>query len=329
MPGIGLIGTGRAGLSHVAAYQKLEGAHLRMVADVSLESARQVAAQCSARAVDSPDDILRSPDIDVVDICVPTFLHREYVIQAAEAGKHVICEKPIALTVEDGRAMIDACRQAGVQFFVAHPTRFGPGNRRIKTLLDSGELGQPLVARTWRGGRFFRGADAWLDDESKSGSIIIEAMLHDFDMLRWFFGTVAQVYCARQRAMEPYLLEAAFATLHFQNGVIAMIEGSRIHNERFYNTVEIRCTGGVLTFDRRYQTPLNVTSASLDTNYVRFSTEYESPNGFDQFEAELGHFISCLESEQPAIVSPEDAVESLAIALAALQSSQTGTIVKL
>lgn len=326
---VGLIGTGRAGKGHIAAYQKLKGVQLPMVADASAESARQLAAQCHARAADSPEDILRSPDIDVVDICVPTFLHREYVTKAAEAGKHIICEKPIALTVEDGEAMVDACRQAGVQFFVAHPTRFRPGNRRIKALLDSGELGRPLVARTWRGGRFFRGVDAWLDDVSKSGSIIVEAMLHDFDMLRWFFGKVDRVYCARQRAEEPYLLEAAFATLHFHSGVVAMIEGCRIHNPRFYNTVEIRCTGGVLTFDRRNQTPLQVTSASFDANSVSFSTEYESPNGFDQFEAELGHFISCIESGQPVIVSPEDAVESLAIALAALRSSQTGTIVKL
>jgi UDP-N-acetylglucosamine 3-dehydrogenase len=326
---IGLMGTGRAGRNHVAAYQKLEDAQLHMVTDVSAESARQAAARCGAQAVASPEDILRSPDIDVVDICVPTFLHREYVTKAAEAGKHVICEKPVALTVEDGQAMIDACREAGVRFFVAHPTRFLPDTRRIKSLLDSGAFGRPLLAKTRRGGRFFPGVNGWIDDVSKSGSILVEAMLHDFDALRWYFGPVEDVYCAWQVSEEPCHLEAAFATLRFRNGVIAMVEGNRIHNDRFYNTAEISCTGGVLTFDRRNMAPLRVTMAAFDGNAVSLSTSHASPDEFDQFEAELDHFISCIESGQPAITTPEDAVASLAIALAAVRSHQSGTVIKL
>ena len=326
---IGLIGTGRAGRNHAAAYRKLAAARLLMVADAAPEAARQVALQCDAQAAPEPASILESPEIDVVDVCVPTFLHREYVLQAARAGKHVICEKPIALTVEDGRAMIEACRRAGVRFFVAHPTRFGPVYRRLKTLLDSGDYGRPLAAKTRRGGRFYPGADRWLDDPAKSGSIMVEAMLHDFDLLRWYFGPVDRVYCAWQVAHEPYYQEAAFATLHFVSGVVAMVEGSRVHNDRFYNTLDVYCSHGVVAYDYRNQTSLRLMTPSFDGRSVTVSASYEDPTGYDQFEAELGHFLTCIESAQTPLVTTEDAVESLAIALAALLSSQTGAPVAL
>ncbi len=327
---VGLIGTGRAGKSHITAFQKLKkSVRLQMISDAAVESAQQVATQCEAQVVASPEEVIISPDIEVVDICVPTFLHREYVLKAAKAGKHVICEKPISLTVEDGQEMIRACKEARVRLFIAHPTRFLPEYRRLKALLDSGKLGQPLVAKARRGGRHFSGVEAWIDDINKSGTIITEAMLHDFDVMRWFFGEVEQVYCAWKVARDPCHLEAAFTTLHFHNGVVAMVEGNRIHNERFYNTIEVFCREGVLAFDRRNNIPIQVTTASFKNNSESLSTNYESPNAFDQFEAELYHFICCIESGRSPVITPEDAVASLAIASAALRSCQSGTVVKL
>jgi UDP-N-acetylglucosamine 3-dehydrogenase len=326
---VGLIGTGRAGKNHVAAYQKLEDAQLLMVADVSTEAAQQVAAQSGAQAAASPEDLLRNPDIDVVDICVPNFLHREYVTSAAKAGKHVICEKPIALTVEDGQAMIDACREAGVRFFVAHSTKFRPQYQRIKALLDSGVLGSPLAAKTWRGGRFFAGADEWIKDVAQSGSIIVEATVHDFDILRWYFGDVDRVFAIRRTAEDPVYVEYAVTTLYFKNGVVATVEGNWVYQERFYSTLDLYGTRGVVSFDTRNNMPLRLSNASVAPDGVSITHRFESPNEFDSFVAEIGHFISCIRTGETPIVTPQDACRVLEIGLAALKSAQTGQIVSL
>jgi UDP-N-acetylglucosamine 3-dehydrogenase len=326
---VGLIGTGRAGKNHVAAYQKLEDAQLLMVADASAEAARQVAAQSGAQVAASPEDIFRSPDVDVVDICVPTSLHREYVTSAAKAGKHVICEKPIALAVEDGQAMIDACRESGVRFFVAHPTRFLPEYRQIKVLLDSGVLGSPLAAKTWRGGRFFAGADEWIKDVAQSGSIIVEATLHDFDILRWYFGDVDRVFAIRRTAEDPAYVEYAVTTLYFKNGVVATVEGNWVYQERFYYTLDLYGAKGVMSFDSKGQMPLRLSSASVAPDGVSITHRFESPNEFDAFVAEIEHFISCIRTGETPIITPQDACRALEIGLAALKSAQTGQMISL
>jgi UDP-N-acetylglucosamine 3-dehydrogenase len=322
---VGLVGAGRAGEGHAAAYRTLKDVRVTLVADAAAESARQVAARCGAKVAATPEALIHSPEVDVVDVCVPTFLHRAYVTQAAQAGKHVICEKPIALSLEDGQAMVEACRSANVRFFVGHVTRFLPEYRRMKALLDSGEYGRPLVAKTRRGGRFFPGTQGWIDDAAKSGSIVLEAMLHDFDVMRWFFGQPERVYCAHQSAEEPCHLEAAYATLHFPSGLVAMVEGNRIHNDRFYYTAEVFCSQGVLAFDSRSMAPLRVTGVPVNGNALSPVTRYESLAGFDQFEAELEHFAHCIATGEPPLVTPKDALGALAIGLAAVRSCQSGT----
>ena len=207
--------------------------------------------------------------------------------------------------------------------------RFLPEYRRVKAILDSGLLGTPLAAKTWRGGRFYAGVDGWIRDASQSGSIIIEATAHDFEILRWYFGDVDRVYAVRRTAQEGAYVEYAVTTLYFKSGVVATVEGNWVFQKRFYYTLEILGSQGTAAFDSRGQTPLELSQASVDVGGLQLSSRYENPSEFDQFAAELEHFCQCIKTGDTPIVTPEDACRVIEIGLAALSSAQTGQVVSL
>jgi predicted dehydrogenase len=134
---IGIIGAGSMGHVHSAAWLEA-GAQVVAVHSASLESALGLAAQFGARVCSNLAELLEH--VDVVDLCVPTHLHHAMTLEAASAGKHVVCEKPMALELNDARAMIEACEQAGVRLFVAHVVRFFPQYRAARDALQAGQI---------------------------------------------------------------------------------------------------------------------------------------------------------------------------------------------
>ena len=147
---LGLLGAGFIGETHAAAMQAVDGVELALVADANREAADRVAAAYGTRACYDLEGLLEDDSIDAVDICVPTFLHCETVVAAAERGKHVLCEKPVALAMSEVDQMIDAVQRAGVKAMVAQCVRFWPQYAAAKQLLDDGALGRPLMATASR-----------------------------------------------------------------------------------------------------------------------------------------------------------------------------------
>src|SRR5215218_4850759 len=146
---IGVIGTGSIATgAHLPAIASLgELFELVAVADVRPEVARFVGEQYGVDAYDDYRELLEREDVDLVNICTPEFLHAEQTIAAAAAGKHVHCEKPMAASVAEADAMIDACRRAGVRLMIGHSRRFTPRYRQIKAVIDAGELGSVRFVR--------------------------------------------------------------------------------------------------------------------------------------------------------------------------------------
>ncbi|MEA2530358.1 MAG: hypothetical protein QOG89_2002, partial [Thermomicrobiales bacterium] len=147
---VGVIGAGTIALSaHLPAIARLKGrVELVAIADVRAEVAEQAAARYGAEAAYGDyRQLLDRTDIDLVDICTPEFLHAEQTIAAAAAGKHVLCEKPMAATVAEADAMLDACRRAGVRLMIAHSRRFTPRYQRIRTAIDRGDVGEVRFVR--------------------------------------------------------------------------------------------------------------------------------------------------------------------------------------
>lgn len=188
---VALIGAGTIGSTHATRYSDVTGAELQVVVDVSEARARQLqeATGIPEWATDYRDVIARD-DIDVIDICLPTWLHEEVAVAAAEHGKHILCEKPMALNVESARRMHQAAERAGVVLMVAQCRRYSQDWLKVRELIHSGVLGRPVVVRTVRALRLAYG---WFVQEGKGDGPLLDGAIHDYDFARYTFGEVRRV----------------------------------------------------------------------------------------------------------------------------------------
>jgi predicted dehydrogenase len=288
-------------------------------------SANELATQYGMRAYQRYEDLLAN--VDIIDLCVPTDLHHSMVIQAAKAGKHIVCEKPIALTVADGRAMIDTCRAAGVRLFIAMVLRFVPQYRAAWQVIDEGKIGKLGVIRLTRAAYQPRkAADNWFVDEKRSGGMILDLMIHDYDYARWLAGNVVRVFAKSVRAARPDAPgDYALVTLRFSDGAIAHIEGGWAYPPGYFRTsIELAGLDGVLEWASDGSDPLHtylsnpVTEEAADVG-LPAGLVAESP-----FTTELRHFYDALINNKPFSVTAEDGLAALQIALAVRESLTTG-----
>jgi len=184
-----------------------------------LERAEEIAEEFGAPAwYDSVDDLLGDPEVDVVHVATPVYLHREFVLRAAEAGKHVLCEKPMALNAGEAEEMVRACREAGVVLMVAFVLRFHPGLLVVRDLL--GRIGRPVLARTQLLKYTPREPGSWrLDPKLSGGGVLMDIGSHALDLLCFLFGEVEAVWAdAANRAFDWPVEDTARVGLRFRGG---------------------------------------------------------------------------------------------------------------
>src|SRR5690606_34833090 len=176
-------------------------------------------------------DMLEQSGCEVVSITAPSNAHKALAIEAAKAGKHVICEKPIALTLEDAAEMIEICAEHGVRLFVGHVVRYFPEFMRIKSKIGEGLIGRPGVAHARRASMNPGDTRPWSKDDAQSGGVVLNLMIHDLDFLRWALGEVHSV-CGRRVVHGE--VDYATATLRFESGAVANVEGYWGYPGSFY-----------------------------------------------------------------------------------------------
>src|SRR3712207_2179881 len=191
---VGVIGAGFIGAIHLGAYANMPEVEVVGVADTRPDTAAAGAALVGARAYSSYEDLVVTEDVEVVDVCLPTAYHRELALTAARAGKHVILEKPIARTLEDAEAILEAFSGTENRLFVGHVVRFFPEYTKIKEMMEAGELGTVGVARTSRRSPFLTGWNDWYADWRISGGALLGLGFHHFPFLRWSLGPVGRAY---------------------------------------------------------------------------------------------------------------------------------------
>ena len=325
---IGIVGAGSMGRVHAPAWDSLKsiGAEpVGIMANRTDSTVNELATQYGLRVYDRYEDLLA--DIDVVDLCVPTDLHAAMTIQAANAGKHIICEKPIALSIADGQAMIQACNSAGVRLFIAMVLRFVPQYRVAQQVISSGQVGDVCVIRLTRAAYQPRKAtDNWFMDEQRSGGMVVDLMIHDFDYARWIGGNVTRVFAKSVRATRPNAPgDYALVTLRFASGAIGHIEGGWAYPAGIFRTaVDIAGKDGVLEWS-------SDTADNLHTHLVNAPAQVAADVGLPAesaaetpFVTELRDFYQALVGNQPSTVTAQDGLAALQIALAARESLQTG-----
>jgi predicted dehydrogenase len=322
---VGIVGVGGIGLWHLSRWQQLP-VEIAGCFDVSPEAAERAAHACGARAFGSLAELLAA--VDIADVCTPTSCHREPVLAAAAAGKDVVCEKPLARTLADAQAMVDACSRAGVRLFVAQVVRFFPQFARAREIVASGAIGRPGVLRSLRGGSPPATAGrGWFADFQQSGGVIMDLGVHDIDFARWCLGDVERVFAQGLAGEDVQPQDHALIVLRHKSGAVSHIEVSWAYPPGSFTTaLEIACEHGLLEYDSAAPAPLTLTLTPDQGPQSAAVPQHYSPLAprDDPYLLELEHFLSCLESGAEFRVTPEDGLEAVRVALAAIESRRTG-----
>jgi myo-inositol 2-dehydrogenase/D-chiro-inositol 1-dehydrogenase/scyllo-inositol 2-dehydrogenase (NAD+) len=265
---------------------------------------------------------------DAVAIVTPTFLHREIAVAAAAAGKHVFLEKPMAVTVDECRAIIDAAQAANVKLQIGFMRRFDQGFLRAKELLDSGELGRVMLIKST--GRGPGGPGPWMWDLAKSNGIIAEVNSHDLDSLNWYTGsTVRQVYAQAHnfkmpeaKAHFPDFYDNVVAQLRFADDTLGVVDGTCPAHYGYDARVEILCERGVVFVGSAREHAVEYITVEAG---VRADAVKSWRNLFqDAYRAEVEHFAQCVIEDRPPRVTGRDGLRAVAAVVAINESIRTG-----
>lgn len=227
-----LVGCGRIASRHADAIWARGDARLMAVCDVSEQRAERMASQYGCEAYSDLERLLARPELDVVCVCTPSGLHASQGLQAARAGKHVIVEKPMALTLEDADELKNACRENGVKLAVVLQNRYNAPMKRLREAADAGKLGRLLLAtvtvRWYRPQEYYSG-DNWHGTWAMDGGALMNQAIHHIDALQWMMGDAESVFAytgtlAHQMEAE----DTGVGVVRFKGGGLGSIEGSTI-----------------------------------------------------------------------------------------------------
>ena len=248
--GFGIVGTGVIAAMHAAAVAALPRARLAAVTDVAAGAAAAFAAARGCAAEPGLDQLLARPDVDVVCVCVPSGMHAEIGVRAAQAGKHLVVEKPIDVTLAAADRLIEAARAAGVALTVISQHRFDPGLIELKRLLGDGALGRLVLAEAstkWYRTQAYYDSAAWRGTWAMDGGSLMNQGIHYVDLLRWCMGPVTEVtaVCATQ-AHQVEVEDTALAIVRFGSGAVGTILSSTAAYPGFPQRLEITGTDGTV-----------------------------------------------------------------------------------
>jgi myo-inositol 2-dehydrogenase/D-chiro-inositol 1-dehydrogenase len=328
---VGIIGAGRIGQVHAETLAfRLPESSIVSIADVHLEAAQKVAARCGIPTVaESSAEILADPQVEAVLICSSTDTHADLIVQAAQAGKHIFCEKPIAYSLDKIDQALAAVKSAGVQLQVGFNRRFDPNFARVRRAVVSGEIGAPrlmhIVSRD--------PAPPPLAYIRVSGGMFMDMTIHDFDMARFLIGDeVEEIYAAGGVTIDPEIgkagdLDTALVVLRFRNGVIGTIDNSRQAAYGYDQRVEILGSLGSIATNNLYPNQAVISTAKsvrkdLPLNF--FMERYT-----ESFAAELRSFVAAVRESRPTEVTGVDGRIPVVMALAARKSYDEHRIVRL
>ncbi|MFC4455520.1 Gfo/Idh/MocA family oxidoreductase [Deinococcus sonorensis] len=321
MTRLGLVGAGYMAHTHAAALRSL-GAEVVGVCATDAAAAERLAQQHQLQLYRTLDELLEA--VDVVDLCTPTDTHEALTVRAARAGRHVICEKPIALSPESGERMIAACEAAGVRLFIALVLRFFPQYRAAHEQVAAGAIGRPELLRLMRTTAPPAFGGDWYFDPERSGGALLDLLIHDLDYARWVAGDVRQVYAlTRQQGQRSY----AQVMLSHHSGALSLVEGGWAYPDGLFRTsLDLSGDGGVIEWNSDAPPPLRVFEPPGAPELAALPALNPAQ---DPYAAELAHALHCLEYGLPFEVTPQDALAALRLSLAARESVRTGQAVTL
>lgn len=312
---VGILGTGSMGSVHARQYARMPDVDL-FVHDRKPDRAEAFSKTFRAQSMDSVEALLRQ--VDIVDVCLPTDLHAEFGHRAIAEGRAVIMEKPMARDLDECVALIEAAERANVPFGVAQVVRYFPEFAAGHRVVQRGDIGRPAAARTRRGGRPpLRGSENWFMDHRRSGGVLLDLAIHDFDWLRWTFGEVAQLYARSVQAKrDEGGPDYALTTLTFDSGLVAHVEATWMDPSGFRTSYEVCGSEGMIEYDSR-----NAPTLRLHQDKVSVTENVIDP-GDDPYYLQLRAFVDAVQAGEPVPVDGKEGAMAVAIARAAMESAR-------
>lgn len=309
---------------HARAYQGIAGVEIAAIYGRTESKLRPIAESVGARATTDFDRLLDDPTLEAVDVCLPSNVHRDFVVTALNAGKHVFCETPFALTDEDAEAMIGAARSNDRLLLVALLMRSVSEYQHIQRAVVSGELGRPVAVYAYRLGSYLRRESS--EFKEHYGDPTTELMTFDFDVLNWLFGLPNEVYAAATG--DPKGIPGHVVAALRYGDFVANVEASGLMPTGFPFSVGIRVVGETKVLDLSTTFPNGIPKTTL-VSYAAGSEEVHV-NGQDPYMAECQHFVECVRGDaDPQLLSAERALEALRLSIAIQDSLQQEKVVRL
>ena len=327
---VGIIGAGRIGQVHAKSITyHIPQAKIVAISDIYYEGAEKVAESLGIpNAYEDYHEILNNPEIDAVLICSSTDTHADIAVAAAEAGKHIFCEKPVDLTVTKIKKVIAAVEKAGVKLQIGFNRRYDHNFAEIKRLANDGKLGKlQTIKITSRDPE-----PPSIDYVKVSGGIFLDMTVHDFDMARFIGGEVEEVYANAAVTVDEAIGEAgdvdtALIALKFKNGAIGVIDNCRKACYGYDQRLEVFGTGGQASAAN--DTPTNVSYINENGNMTDKPLYFFLERYMQSFTDEMTEFINAVQNDELTKTTVNDGLEALRLGLAAKLSVKEHRPVKL
>jgi predicted dehydrogenase len=332
MINIGIAGFGFMGRTHFMRFNQIPGVKVAAIADRELERRQgdfilggnldlgiEALDLGHVNVFSEAEDLIHDPQIDVVDICLPTFLHAKFALESFESGKHVICEKPIALNSEEAKLMVDASQSTGYLLFIAQVIRFWPEYEYLYHLLRRDEMGKLLHLSLYRrAGPVTWTWDDWNNDNQLSGGVI-DIRIHDIDFVNLLLGKPKQLYAQAVPGFDVVLSQ-----YEYDGGPFVSIESNRLLPQAlgFESGYDAIFEKGALRYRGQEVPSLKLFQhSSSEPQVIEVSG--------DAYLNELRYFIECIQGEQDDTgwASPQSALEALQLWELEASSVETGNVV--
>lgn len=337
--GFGIVGCGYISKLHAQAIKSIDGARLAAISSSNREKASAFAAQFGCDYYLDYNEMLKRDDIDVISICTPNGTHRDLGVAAAKAGKHVIVEKPIDVSLEAADELIKACREAGVKLSCISQHRYDEGTRKLKQAVREGKLGQLNFGAShtkWYRTQDYYDSGKWRGTlELDGGGALINQSIHYVDLLQYIMGPVDEVsaYCTTRAHERIEVEDIAVAAVKFRNGAVGLIEGNTAAYPGFCTRLDIYGSKGSVIIENDRVKEWKVDGDSSETGMCNAGANELKGASSPEITCEahtkqIREFVQAVESNTEPPVTGEEGRSALALVLAVYESSRTGKPVK-
>jgi UDP-N-acetyl-2-amino-2-deoxyglucuronate dehydrogenase len=346
--GFGFVGCGMIAEFHTKAINEIDGARVVAAYDQYVPGAEKIArmatkGQCTVYP--DIDSMLANPEVDVVCVCTPSGAHRDPAVAAARAGKHVVVEKPLEITLPRCDAIIDACNQSGVRLCTIFPSRFTPANRALKQAIDEGRFGRLTLGDTyvkwWRDQKYYDSGGwrgTWKLD---GGGALMNQAIHNVDLLQWLMGEVDTITAQTALLVHERIEveDTAVATLKFKNGALGVIEAATSAYPGLLKRIEVHGEHGSARIDQdditlwtfATEAPGDAAVHEAMKKVTGFSAGASDPRGIthEGHRVQLADFLQAIDSGGQPFVDGRQGRRAVEIIRAIYHAAKTNQPVRL